>query len=135
MGVTYNEFNSPLVVSSEVGIWKAGFRCPDVEITPSTGGDSRWLYTEAVYGKYLVLAVGNSQLADVGFHDHTYRFDIVSESTSAEGTKHHSNSKSFTADWVGMDDSFVVLVRPDMYVAYAGEVEGAQAHLRELFGQ
>lgn len=133
MGVAYSEFNSPLIVPSEVGIWKAGYRCPDVEVTPREGGDCRWLYTEAVYGKHLVLAIGNAQFDDLGFHDHTYRFDIASESASDQVAE--INTKIFTADWVGKEDSFVVLVRPDMYVAYAGDVEGAKAHLGELFGR
>lgn len=133
MGVAYNEFNSPLVVPSEVGIWRAGYRCPDVEVTPIKGGDSRWLYKEAVYGKHLVLAIGNTQVADLGFHEHTYRFDIASEPASDRAAE--VDNKVFRADWVGKKDSFVVLVRPDMYVAYAGDAEGAKAHLGELFGQ
>ena len=140
MGVSYQDYNSPLVKASDHGIWKAGFRCPDVVLeSPSKG--STWLYTEATYGKYLVLFIGKDQSAGLGHEDVAvpYRIHPVDKSEVAQTNGHEASveegsSKSFQADWVSRGDSIVVIVRPDMYIGCVGpDVESCKQYLDDLY--
>lgn len=147
MGVSYRESKSPIVIESEHDFWKAGNRCPDVVLTPKGGAETR-LYTETSYGKYLVLSVGKASTSEFGFEKSASRFDILPQSATvgapstepngaaeqnSTAANESGNNKSFTADWIQDDDSFVVVVRPDMYIGYVGDEEGAKKHLGDLF--
>ena len=125
MGVAYDNCDSPIVKASEAGIWKAGMRCPDIAMTPSAGGDPTWLYKQATYGKYLVLNVGAAEAVDVGHSNHVYAIAI-------NGT--NSTSNSFTCDELRAEDKAVVVVRPDMYIAYvAKDLNDGKEYLTTLF--
>lgn len=131
MGVAYDECESPIVTESSVGIWKAGYRCPDVQVTPAAGGESRWLYQEASYGKFVVLQVGDQQLSELGFAQDVTVYRITAE---AEDGTEAANVKSFVADWITAEDSAIVVVRPDFYIGHVGtEIEATKEYLGSLF--
>lgn len=133
MGVAYDECASPIVAASAVGMWKAGFRCPDVVITPAAGGDSRWLYQEASYCKFVVLQVGEHQLSGLGFDKDVSVYKIQE---AVEDGVTDANVANFVADWITPEDSAIVVVRPDFYIAHVGrDVESTKAYLGSLFHQ
>lgn len=125
MGVAYDKCDSPVVTTSEAGIWKAGMRCPDVAMTPVAGGDSTWLYKQATYGKYLALSVGGPEPIEVGKDSHVYAIEINNT---------NSDKGSFASDEVRSEDKAVVVVRPDMYIAYVAKDEAdCKEYLATLF--
>ncbi|POR36250.1 FAD binding domain containing protein [Tolypocladium paradoxum] len=150
MGVSYHDANSPLIKASEHGIWKAGYRCPDV-VLESEGKGSTRLYTEATYGRYLVLFIGNHQNVGLGHGDVAvpYRIRPVDKpetvrtngyASSKENGIHAANGtagtagKTFKADWVNSEDSFVVVVRPDMYIGCVGQdFDSCKQYLDDLY--
>lgn len=129
MGVSYEACDSPLVQPSEHGIWKAGFRCPDMVIKPVSGGEERRLYAEASYGKYTLLSVGK-ETPFAGLGDLATSYSIFPESHSSGG----DNKNTFSADWVTSEDAFYVVVRPDMYIAFVSEdVAACKSHIEAVF--
>ncbi|KAK2593444.1 hypothetical protein QQS21_008861 [Conoideocrella luteorostrata] len=142
MGVTYSECGSPLVNASNHGIWKAGNRCPDMIVQKPDGKESR-LYTEAAYGKFLVLHVGTDATADFGFTDAAAPFVIQplagAQADTAVLAKNSrvggaSCVRTYTADWASKEDAFFVVVRPDMYIGHVGrDVEDAKRYLGDLY--
>lgn len=131
MGVAYDECRSPIVSESSIGIWKAGYRCPDMPITPAAGGESRWLYQEASYGKFIVLQVGSQQVEGVGFAEDVTVYKI--SSTVKDGVE-DANVACFVSETITAEDSAIVVVRPDFYVAHVGrDVEATRAYLGSLF--
>ncbi|KAM3547942.1 hypothetical protein MY1884_009377 [Beauveria asiatica] len=131
MGVSYEAYGSPLVEQSEHGIWKAGFRCPDMVIKPlSAGGEEKRLYSEVSYGKYLLLSVGKAQAAAKESALPVTRYSILSAGASPDATA----VNTFTGDWVAADDVFYVVVRPDMYIAFVSEsLDACESHLNKVF--
>ena len=111
MGVNYNEFVTPLVQGVEQGIWKPGYRCPDVTLETDAGEATR-LYANVSYGNFIVLSVGKRMSADLV---PSVIYNILPHDTASQAV-----SGNFTADWVTAEDSLVVVVRPDMYVGYVG---------------
>lgn len=129
MGVSYETCGSHTVQQSEHGIWKAGFRCPDMVVTPLGGIGERRLYSEVEYGNYLLLSIGNASVLNPGLESVVTQYAIL-----AEGDKCTSNSdKTYAAEWVSLDDVFHVVVRPDMYIAFVGEdIAACEAHIRSV---
>ncbi|KAJ4004597.1 hypothetical protein NW752_011694 [Fusarium irregulare] len=123
MGVNYNEFVTPLVQGVEQGIWKPGYRCPDVTLNTDAGEVTR-LYANVSYGHFIVLSVGKRMPADL--------VPSVVYNILPHHTVNQAVDGDFTADWVTAEDSLVVVVRPDMYVGYVGcgiEDQGWKAYL------
>ncbi|KPM39945.1 hypothetical protein AK830_g6626 [Neonectria ditissima] len=123
MGVSYDGLSSPLIKESEHGIWKAGHRCPDIVMKPASGSESTRLYSKASYGKFLVLFIGKhpESAFDYGSVADSYHIlpaDEQLEQAQAGEIQATAAGKRFTADWVKAEDSFVVVVRPDMYIGY-----------------
>ncbi|GKU22323.1 unnamed protein product [Fusarium langsethiae] len=121
MGVNYSEFATPLVQGIEHGIWKPGYRCPDVVLTATFGEITR-LYQNVAYGEFIVLAIGKRLLN--GFISAAV-YSILPDGTTNGRTELDQDrdcDKTFTANWV-KNDSAIVIVRPDMYVGYAGTIE------------
>ncbi|KAF4432195.1 phenol 2-monooxygenase [Fusarium acutatum] len=122
MGVNYCEFATPLIRGTDLGIWKPGYRCPDVEITESSGKTSR-LYENVSYGDFIVLAIGR-RLSAISVSAPVY--SILPDGSTNGHVECHQNrdgDKDFTADWVKNEDPAIVIVRPDMYVGYVGTFE------------
>ncbi|OAQ98748.1 hypothetical protein LLEC1_05163 [Akanthomyces lecanii] len=130
MGVSYEACGSPLVEESSHGIWRAGFRCPDMVIKPFIAKTERRLYSEASYGKYLLLSVGKSQSSsDLG--PAVTRYSILSEGATPP---ERNAENTYTAEWVTRDDAFYVVVRPDMYIAFVSEsLEACESHISRVF--
>ncbi|KAI1049064.1 hypothetical protein LB506_004690 [Fusarium annulatum] len=122
MGVNYSEFATPLIQGTELGIWKPGYRCPDVVMTGSSGKTSR-LYENVSYGDFIVLAIGR-RLAAISASAPVYTI-LPNGSTNGvvECHQNRDGNKDFTADWCKNEDSAIVIVRPDMYVGYVGTFE------------
>lgn len=133
MGVAYDAMGSPIVENSEHGFWKAGKRCPDVVLSKPEGDGDIWLYSQVTYGKYLILAIGNHPEQAISHEDVAVLFNILPSSATLEGVA-TSKVKTFTADWVGLEESFAVVIRPDMYIGYVGaDIESCQRYLDRLF--
>ncbi|KND88638.1 3-hydroxybenzoate 4-monooxygenase [Tolypocladium ophioglossoides CBS 100239] len=85
MGISYTDSSSPLITASEHGIWKAGHHCPEV-VLESEGKGSTRLYTEATYGKYLVLFIGNHQNGGLGHEDVAVPYQILPAASRSRQT-------------------------------------------------
>ncbi|KAM0277091.1 hypothetical protein ACHAQH_006099 [Verticillium albo-atrum] len=128
MGVSYDGIGSALVHDSSVGTWTAGHRCPDLYLMPTLDGEAKRLYSLLSYGKHLILQVGRpdtraggeSSKAISGGVARTFRVLPRTEAAdiSAGGSP---DVEVFWANWVRPTDSYVVVVRPDMYVGFVGE--------------
>lgn len=126
MGVNYGQFPTPLVQGLEHGIWKPGYRCPDVIISKGSGEAIR-LYSNVSYGRFIVLSIGmhlNTESVSASV------YTILPKET-ASGINKYSKSKecdkTFTADWVKAHTSHVVVVRPDMYIGCVSNGTGDEA--------
>lgn len=115
MGVDYGQFSTPLVQGVEHGIWKPGYRCPDVIITKGCGEATR-LYSNVSYGNFIVLSIGTH----LGTQPVSATIYTILPTETAGGTQECNEGKgwdkTFTADWVEANTSHVVVVRPDMYI-------------------
>lgn len=154
MGVAYDGLGSPLVVESERGIWKAGRRCPDVEMQfcgpddPELARDSFRLY-QAVrvfgYGHFLLLVIGNQSHAAPAL-EHQFGGEVAIAVTlvwpgaipsltvsSEQGGFLYPREWSFVTDAVGPHDSFMVVVRPDLYIGYVGDKDGLLDYMANIF--
>ncbi|KJZ69007.1 hypothetical protein HIM_11609 [Hirsutella minnesotensis 3608] len=135
MGVSYETFDSSLVWASEHGIWKAGHRCPDVALQTAYGKNTQF-YSETSYGKYHVLLIGSHPSSDVGHGDVAAIYRISpAKTTSSEGSlSAFGAARQFQANWAKDGDSFVVVVRPDMYIGYVGkDVDSCKLYLDFLY--
>ncbi|PHH89532.1 hypothetical protein CDD83_5839 [Cordyceps sp. RAO-2017] len=149
MGVSYDTFHSPLVWKSEHGIFQAGFRCPDVVLESLDGEKGTRLYTEITYGKFLVLFVGNHDQVEFGHKEIATPYHILPlagklNTAQTNGNMAAQDSGSpmpqeatvvkFRANWVDPDDSFVVVVRPDMYIGYVHlDAQSCKPYLDDLY--
>ncbi|KAM4063529.1 hypothetical protein HRG_014009 [Hirsutella rhossiliensis] len=146
MGVSYTSFDSPLVWESEYDIWTAGCRCPDLILQSLDGSKSTRLYTEATYGKYLVLFIGTHASIDFGHLNVAVPYQVrpLAESNLTNGhvisgsngfqAPEAEGGKMFRADWANRDDSFAVVVRPDMYIGRVGkDANSCRLFLDEIY--
>ncbi|WEW55603.1 hypothetical protein PRK78_001034 [Emydomyces testavorans] len=133
MGVGYHDLGSPAIRESEVGIWKAGRACPDIPLTVPGASEAQYLYSMVTYGKYLVLVAGHHGSHFNSFTDLVRWLRIL---PIVEEQNYHLNGESassYFADVVKEGENYAVVVRPDMYIAYAGTAEGAAEYLAEFF--
>jgi phenol 2-monooxygenase (NADPH) len=136
MGVSYDEVGSELIHISSRGLWIAGKRCPDLELTPVAAEASQKatrLYSIIEYGKYLVLSIGGTLEEEASttssFRDIARVLALLPESAATS----LSPGKAFRSALVATDESFTVVVRPDMYIGYVGDGNGWMGYLAELF--
>lgn len=136
MGVAYDEVGSELIHVSSRGLWIAGKRCPDLELTPvgGSGGEAtRRLYSIVDYGKYLVLAIGG-QPQEGGtsrFGDITRALTLLPAGPGSGAPQ--PTGEAFRSELVGPDESFTVVIRPDMYIGYVGDGNGWEDYLATVF--
>jgi phenol 2-monooxygenase len=140
MGVSYDGLGSPLVRESEEhGFWKSGRRCPDVSFTAAGQTSPTRLYASVKYGRFLVLHIGGQSRAGtekdlnldgVGLGQALVEHLYISPSSSSlpGGVQKH-----FTADFATLDDPFVVVVRPDMYLGFVGAQDDWRDYLDKIF--
>lgn len=135
MGVSYNEFPTPLISGEEQGIWRPGDRCPDMVL--ATGSDETRLYSSVSYGKFLVLSIGQ-HLKDAPGNDQVSVFTVLPQGVT---NGHHELAKGeivFSADWADASNPLVVVVRPDMYIGYVSQSvddDGWRAYLNNILAQ
>ncbi|KOS22161.1 Phenol 2-monooxygenase [Escovopsis weberi] len=150
MGVSYRDLGSPIVDSSEHGIWKAGDRCPDVTLRKSAFADGvhedaapeTRLYSQVSYGKFLILVVGKHDgvhaVPPETYHDIARHITILPAQESGSGVSNGqmSSGEAFTAEWAKRGESFAVVVRPDMYIGHVGCAVGScERYLDSLFSR
>lgn len=141
MGVSYTGIESPLVVESRIGIWRAGERCPDISLgspNPSfevcNSAIQKRLYSTVGYGRFILFLVGDQQIQIPPYGLGTgYAFDIIMLLRTGAFPTHTIDFdgidfsaffwrvKFWLTEVVGPDDSFAVVVRPDMYIGCVGE--------------
>ncbi|PHH60972.1 hypothetical protein CDD81_987 [Ophiocordyceps australis] len=132
MGVAYHELNSPLIEASAHGIWKAGHRCPDLDMETESGKTR--IYAEVSYGKHLVVSIG--RVGDViGREAVALPLHILPQNAAKSGCELlKAKGKVFTAAWADEQDCFMVVVRPDMYIGFVGrDSSDCKAYLQRLF--
>ncbi|KAK8133584.1 FAD binding domain containing protein [Apiospora sp. TS-2023a] len=149
MGVAYDGMRSHLVVESERGIWKAGRRCPDLAMQfcgpqpPGLELDTCRLYGLArklYYGLFLLLVIGHQSHAapdlqrEFGWIANTVTLvwsGAVPSLTvpSKPSGFPYAGDWSFVTDVVNPDDSFMVVVRPDLYIGYVGDKDGLVSYM------
>lgn len=137
MGVAYDGLDSELISESERGIWKAGKRCPDIHLS-QTGEETKCLYSMVSYGKFLILTIGSWQGCRCCFKDICTHFTLLPERPRQENDNSHAltaspGDYSFSSDVVTEDQSFVVVVRPDMYIGYVGDGYGWKDYLANVY--
>ncbi|KAI1658649.1 FAD binding domain-containing protein [Daldinia decipiens] len=137
MGVSYDWTGSELIEDSEQNIWKAGKRCPDIQLIGVGTNEVVRLYSITSYGKYLVLFVGESGVLQ-SFRDIcTYLILRAGASVQAPVNGHSNGSQDepriFSSDIVTTQDNFIVVVRPDMYIGYVGKGDGWKQYLGQLY--
>lgn len=127
-----------LVKSSRAGLWVAGQRCPDLILESKSLKGPRRLYSLVTYGQWLVLAISpGHDVTRKSQSQSVQRMTIIPASETspdqAEGTAQSQDSSSLVYHCAALDpgDSFVVVVRPDMYVGYAGDVSVAEGYLAD----
>ncbi|KAI1969396.1 hypothetical protein LOZ53_006719 [Ophidiomyces ophidiicola] len=133
MGIAYHDLDSPAIRESEISIWKAGRACPDIQMTVPGNLKSQYLYSMVTYGKYLVLVAGDHGGHFDSFNDLVRWLRILPK---VDGQNYHLNGESassYLSDIVKEGENYAVVVRPDMYIAYAGPVDTAREYLGEIF--
>lgn len=133
MGVSYDEVGSELIQISSRGLWIAGKRCPDIELTPvaSDSQGATRLYSIVEYGKYLVLSIGGplEEGSTSSFEDVARVLTLLPEGSAASP----STGEAFRSGLIGSDESFTVVIRPDMYIGYVGNGNGWRDYLATVF--
>lgn len=133
MGVSYDEVGSELIHVSSRGLWIAGKRCPDIELTPVAGAsqEAPRLYSIVEYGEYLVLSIGGplEEGSTAGFEDITRVLTLLPTSSDAS----QPTGEAFRSGLIGPDESFTVVIRPDMYIGYVGGGNGWRDYLATVF--
>ena len=124
-----------MIRESQAGIFTSGCACPDVFLTPHGHTEPVRLYETVEYGKFLVLVVGEDG-GHLGKFKDVARWLRVRPSQGAKLQLSNGDADcTYGADFAKEGDSYAVVVRPDMYVSYAGEIRGALQYLEELFVQ
>ncbi|KAE8149944.1 monooxygenase [Aspergillus avenaceus] len=122
MGVSYPP-GSRLVRESKHGDFIAGQRCPDLHVRNlSEGKDNTQLerlYSIFKYGRFKIFIIGGK--ANVS-SEVTQRFSDVAEFWHVHNIPCAIGSglPEYFAEWVQGDEDTVVVIRPDLYVGYAG---------------
>ncbi|KKY39682.1 putative fad monooxygenase [Diaporthe ampelina] len=133
MGVSYDEVGSELIHVSSRGLWIAGKRCPDLELAPVADApkEATRLYSIVDYGKYLVLAIGGQaeEQSTSNFKDVARVLSLLPAASGAP----RPSGEAFRSGVIGPDESFTVVIRPDMYIGYVGDRNGCRDYLATVF--
>lgn len=142
MGVQYSDLDSPLVRESEQGVWKAGHRAPDLWLHDKKTQDSVRLYQKMIYGRYMLILVQSTRVIKVirpGFAT-IVRLDSLRSMGVGVGTekkpdkdegKQFFDKGAFGCALVKKGEEYAVLVRPDCYVEFVGEVDEGITYIAE----
>jgi hypothetical protein len=121
MGITYPT-TTPFVIPGFLADFTAGFRCPDFSMTRSDG-ESIFFYQLFEYGKYLVL-LGPSAVLEllVTFREHVLTWNVYPLDDGVDGfsvVMVDGTVLTTTFDLGG--ENLAIIIRPDLYVGYAGQ--------------
>ena len=130
MGVAYSQTGSSLVHGSSNGIWKTGERCPDIYLTSVKARKSQRLYTIVSYGQVLILSIGGSQDSSFVGKDKSRLLTILPTRGCGDGRV--DDTCTFMSDYVVPGKDFVVVVRPDLYIGYVGDIQGAHLYAKRI---
>lgn len=154
MGIAYDWVGSELIqqpsgdktTSQLPPCWVAGRRCPDLHLVPVGGQDGgARVYSLAEYGKYIVFLFGEANLETdtttwpaAASNATFYKVLPNAPDTGVVLKKgvYTVSEPAAVADGSGSSsglDSFAVVVRPDMYIGYAGVGDGWKSYLAEIF--
>lgn len=140
MGVQYSNISSLLVQESEHGVWKAGYRAPDLWLHDNKTQDAVRFYQKMVYGRYVLVLVGEKREVRVrrpGFLMVVRLVGLKSMGMGVEGqVAEQEEQKEFDEEAFGCDivkegEAYAVLVRPDCYVEIVGAVDEVFAYFEE----
>lgn len=155
MGVAYDEVGSELISETIsktaektpghqlASCWVPGRRCPDLNLIPAAPGGSQQgsrVYSLVEYGKYVVFLFGQANLetdttSSVGANATFYKVLPPGTTTTVPKKGVYTVAEPDVAG-SSETDSFVVVVRPDMYIGYVGEGAadaGWKSYLAEVF--
>ncbi|GAP91334.1 putative FAD monooxygenase [Rosellinia necatrix] len=126
MGVSYDGLGSSMVIESEQAIWEAGKRCPDILISKVGSDGEKRLYSTVPYGKFLVLQLGTARTPPARFEEEAIHFTLLPRDAQREKADNLeetwvADGQAFPPNVVSGEGSLVVIVRPDMYIAYVGD--------------
>lgn len=137
MGVQYAQLASPLVRESERGVWKAGHRAPDLWLS-GAGGEPVRLYQKLVYGRYLLVVVGaTGRAVEVQSSAFITLLRLTGLKAREVGVQKRGEDveeeeevlpEAFGCSWVKRGEQYAVLVRPDCYVEFVGDVDEVLEH-------
>ncbi|KAJ3525003.1 hypothetical protein NM208_g11828 [Fusarium decemcellulare] len=133
MGISYEGLQSPAIRDSQHGLFTAGQPCPDLYLTLDGQPTANRLYSMVEYGKYLVLAIGDPPMPKVKLSESIVWLSIQAETTEGPPTANVGN-KSYRANFVGRNDSYTVVIRPDMYVGCVASDGSWKAYLEIVLG-
>lgn len=144
MGVQYAGLQSPLVMESERGIFKAGSRCPDLWLQDFATNDTKRLYQNIVYGKYMILSIiGNVDVPVIEVKDTAFLTVMCLKPLEAmrvgvakvqRGVGVQAElPKAYGCSWVKEGNNFAVLVRPDCYIEHVDEHNIVVDHIKRRF--
>lgn len=160
MGVAYDWVGSELVQKNDkmsaqlAPCWTPGLRCPDLHLVPlgKEHDEGARVYSLAEYGKYIIFLFGQANLeteptttcpAAAAPHATFYKVLRAAQAPGQEEVPVFSkkNGGAYTVSEPGVvpdggssrADSFAVVVRPDMYIGYAGQGDGWASYLAEVF--
>lgn len=120
MGITYTS-ETPFVIPGQVGKFRAGFRCPDFEISQADGRIN-FFYNLFEYGKFVVLVPSNFKFElDPRASPYVVAWKIFREDLG-EGFKVTTDKEDVltTRFNLGQRGEEAIIIRPDLYVGYAG---------------
>ncbi|KAI0903025.1 FAD binding domain-containing protein [Ustulina deusta] len=126
MGVSYDNLGSSIVIESDRGIWKAGKRCPDILVSRAGIHDAEQrLYSTIPYGKFVILQLGTARTPISGFEEEAVHFNLLPRGAQYQKTDDPtetwlSDEQVFPPNVKSGEDGLVVIVRPDLYIAYVG---------------
>jgi phenol 2-monooxygenase len=140
MGVQYSNLDSPLVRESEKGVWKAGHRAPDLWLHDKKTQDSIRLYQKMTYGRYMFILVQSTKKIKVTRLEFMTMVRLESLRSMGVGMEREAekdeekttlDKEAFGCALVKKGEEYAVLVRPDCYVEFVGEVDEGITYIAE----
>jgi phenol 2-monooxygenase len=144
MGVKYDSLQSPFVVESQRGIFKAGERCPDLWLQDPATKDASRLYQKIIYGRYVLLLInGCADAFQKEVKESAFLLVLPLKPlealragvATAESCTYEKvgDRGAFGCSWIRSGERYAVLVRPDCYIEYVDEFDKVVDRLKMRF--
>ena len=140
MGVHYSGLESPLVHHSEHGVWKSGHRAPDLWLSHPTTGKTVRLYQKLKYGRYLLVLVGAPRSRAEVLEEHfatlvrltgLKALGMGARRRGEDALEEEVHLDAYGCSWVRKGEEYGVLVRPDCYVEFVGNVQEVSTYVQK----